>query len=194
MFVGKGPTEVRVPKVVGSTVTEADQILRNEGLVLGERRDESTNDPQQVGKIISQSPEAGTAAPGQSAVNVRVGVQAQEVPIPNVNGQSLAEAERILRAAGLSNVVNPGGSGTATGTDPAAGTPVATNARVTILSSDNVRMPNLVGSTVEEARTKLAAAGFRGTIKVGDPRPVGEPAQNGKIQEQSVPEGQVDLP
>ncbi len=194
LFVGKGPTEVRVPKVVGSTVTDADQILRNEGLVLGERRDESTTDPQQVGKIISQSPEAGTAAPGQSAVNVRVGVQAQEVPIPNVNGQSLAEAERILRAAGLSNVVNPGGSGTATGTDPPTGTSVATNARVTILSSDTVRMPNLVGSTVDEARTKLATAGFRGTIKVGDPRPVGDPAQNGKIQEQSVPEGQVISP
>ena len=46
LFVGKGPAEVRVPKVVGSTVTEADQILRTEGLVLGERRDEPTADPQ----------------------------------------------------------------------------------------------------------------------------------------------------
>jgi serine/threonine-protein kinase len=193
LFVGKGPAEVRVPKVVGNTVTEADQILRTEGLVLGERRDEPTSDPQQVGRIISQSPEAGTTAPGQSAVNVRVGVQAQEVPIPDVSGRTLADAERILRAAGLTNVGNPGGSGVATGTDPSAGTSVAPNTRVTILSSDNVRMPELRGRTLDQARSDLAAAGFRGSLQV-ERRPVGDLAQNDVILQQTPAAGQPISP
>jgi serine/threonine-protein kinase len=67
------------------------------------------------------------------------------VQVPSVDGQSLEQAMATLNGVGLVPVVryedNDAESGTVLGTDPAAATPVAPGARVTIRVSNGPATP-----------------------------------------------------
>jgi len=168
IFVGTGPASATVPALSGKTVQEAQTLLEQRGLKLGEQTTQETADSAQVGKIIQSTPAAGVDAPGGSAVAVVVGTKQTTVSVPDVTGQSEEQAKQTLGNAGFSQVqtqqVDGGGQeGTVVGTNPSAGTKVAPGTTITLQISrgNQIQVPNVVGQSASDAVQQLNAAGIR---------------------------------
>ncbi|MCH5257853.1 MAG: Stk1 family PASTA domain-containing Ser/Thr kinase [Lachnospiraceae bacterium] len=91
-----------VPDVVGKSKSEATSILEQSGFVVSAI--ESYDSTVQSGYVISQSPEAETAAPEGSTITIRVsqGEENAKVRVPNVIGETEENAIVILTESGLS--------------------------------------------------------------------------------------------
>ncbi|WP_022884808.1 transglycosylase domain-containing protein [Glaciibacter superstes] len=90
-------------------------------------------------------------------------IQAVQVPVPDLRGQSMADAQATLEDAGFEFA--DGGPidselpvGTVAGSDPAGGTSAGKGSTVTVYSSNGAvkALPNVVGMTEVEARAALA--------------------------------------
>lgn len=92
--------------------------------------------------------------------------------VPSVSGLSLAEAVNAVISAGLgiggvTSTASDAPAGTVVATDPAAWTELDGGASVTLVVSDGpppppptFDVPDVIGSTLEQARNTLAGAGF----------------------------------
>jgi len=69
---------------------------------LGAAQNLETDAQVPAGNVISTSPASGAPAPYGSTVTVNVSTGPPTVPVPNVRGQSVAQATAALQAAGLS--------------------------------------------------------------------------------------------
>ncbi|MFF5477007.1 Stk1 family PASTA domain-containing Ser/Thr kinase [Streptomyces sp. NPDC012935] len=110
LTIAKAEEKSTVPDVLGKTCDEAKaQMTANE--LVGTCTDVETQDPNQVGKVIATSPEAGSEANKNSTVTIQIGKAAaqQQVPVPTVTQLSLKDAKKALQDAGLT-VGNIGGS------------------------------------------------------------------------------------
>ncbi|MGH8966355.1 MAG: PASTA domain-containing protein, partial [Actinomycetes bacterium] len=194
MVVGGGPASVRVPLLEGRTVTEATDILEEEGLVLGTQEEQETPDPSKVGKIISSTPRAGESAKGGSEVAVVVGKQQTGVQIPDLSGYDLDDAEQELRKLGLKPEFSDGSdeNDRVSGTNPPAGTKVQPGSEVEILTGDSsggdIRMPNVEGLPLAQAKDRLAEEGIR-SIQTREQQ-VSNPDEDGEVIAQSVEPGE----
>ncbi|MGW1953631.1 Stk1 family PASTA domain-containing Ser/Thr kinase [Streptomyces sp. NPDC001920] len=99
-----------VPDVLGKSCDEAKaQMTANE--LVGNCTEVETQDPNQVGKVIATSPEAGTPANKNSSVNIQIGKAApQKTRVPTVVGQTVGQAKQILQQSGFTNIQFAGGS------------------------------------------------------------------------------------
>jgi len=181
--VEQGDT-VAVPKIVGMTLEQAEKLLKEAGLGLGERRDRP-GDP--VGTVLEQSPAAGTRVSPDSAVDVVIAVARPDdrVVVPEVVGKALRDAEEILKESGLQ-------PGRVTFRDdarvdlvleqtPKAGERVARETAVDLIVGragevEKVKVPDVIGQTLRGAAETLEAA----RLKVGE---VSGP-RDGKVREQ----------
>jgi serine/threonine-protein kinase len=122
--VGTGPDTVRVPNVTGVTAAQADGILEENGLVLGEQvEDYSETVPED--SIISQDPgENESVEPGE-AVDVTVSLGVEQVEVPEVYGVSVEAAQARLNSVGINSepieVAGDEPAGTALSTEPGVG-------------------------------------------------------------------------
>ncbi|WP_214369312.1 Stk1 family PASTA domain-containing Ser/Thr kinase [Pseudonocardia sp. H11422] len=195
LFIGKGPAVAAVPAIVGRSVSDAEQLLRDRGLVLGEQTEQETSDSSQVGRIIASTPAAGENAPGGSAVAVVIGKEQTTVAVPDVTGRDEATARQTLTNAGFqvqTEEVDGGGErGTVVGTNPAAGQRVQKSSTVTLQVSRGNRatVPSVVGLDLDDARDELRQAGFR-NIEL-QAQPVGDRNQDDRVLGQSVSAGQT---
>jgi hypothetical protein len=80
--VGDGPSTVKVPKVVGLSVSEARAALEEAGLTLGAQR-MVPSDAAAEGIIVEQGYRAGTDVEPETAVNVGIGSGPQPVAAPD---------------------------------------------------------------------------------------------------------------
>ncbi|MBW0103117.1 Stk1 family PASTA domain-containing Ser/Thr kinase [Pseudonocardia sp. KRD291] len=189
LFVGTGPANATVPALTGKTVDEARPLLQQAGLQLGAQSERETSDSSQVGKIISSTPGPGESIAGNGAVAVVVGKEQTTVAVPDVSGQSAAQAQSTLRGAGFTSVttseVDGGGTaGSVVGTSPSAGTRVSKNSTVTIeISRGNQKqIPDVTGQDVGSAVNQLRAAGLSPRIQ---PESTSDSSQNGKVIRQT---------
>ncbi|ODT99096.1 MAG: serine/threonine protein kinase [Pseudonocardia sp. SCN 72-86] len=196
MFIGKGPAQAAVPPLIGQTVEQAQQLLTERGLTLGNQTEQETSDSTKVGKIISSDPQAGANAPGGSAVNVVVGKELSTVSVPDVTGQSADAATNTLKQAGFQVKVSgdTGNNATVQSTNPSAGTKVAKGTTVTLTmssSSDNgqVQVPDFSGMDVATAQAAAQQAGL--TRLSTQNVTVTDPTQNGKVVAQNPRAGQT---
>ncbi|MDQ3878563.1 MAG: PASTA domain-containing protein, partial [Actinomycetota bacterium] len=91
-----------VPDVVGFPKNDALQILKTAGFEVQETEAESTTYPP--GRVIAQSPSAGSKAAPGSTVTITISTKSQEsdtVTVPDVLGLKRAEAEDRLTSAGF---------------------------------------------------------------------------------------------
>jgi uncharacterized repeat protein (TIGR03803 family) len=102
LLLSSGATQVSVPDVVGDTLTTATISITNAHLGVGSvtQQSSSTVTP---GRIISESPAAGSGVPPGLAVNIVLssGSTSSQVAVPEVVGVTQASATTAITGAGL---------------------------------------------------------------------------------------------
>lgn len=141
--------------------------------------------------MISQNPPAGEdAAPG-TAIDLVVSTGLEEFPVPNdLTGRSEGDVGFILGNLGLTVVFDTEFSsevlkGFVIRTDPAAGATVNKADRITVYVSkgpEPVDVPNLIGSTEDQARSALQALGL--VLRVNATKIEVAPDKDGLVAEQ----------
>ncbi|MEU9110735.1 Stk1 family PASTA domain-containing Ser/Thr kinase [Streptomyces sp. NPDC048483] len=97
-----------VPDVKGQDFAAAEKQLKDNGFQVV-RTDQEVTDPNQVGKVIEQSPEGNTKAKPGSTITLTVGKAGAQTPVPKVVGLSLKDARQALQQAGFTNIQIAGG-------------------------------------------------------------------------------------
>ncbi len=163
--------EVRVPNLVGMAPAEAERACTNAGLAIAvEGRFYSTQIPE--GKIVSQTPPAGSMVRRGWRMGMGVSLGPQRVSIPDVVGNSERAAEINIRRRGL----DIGSVATARIPDQAAEVVVAqdppgnagavSSPRVNLLvnaaaAPEALLMPDFVGKHSDEAIRAARDAGLK---------------------------------
>ncbi len=182
--------------MAGKLQTEAQALLANAGLVVGDTIfEENTN--VEVGRVIRTQPPAGSQVKQGDTVVMVVSAALGQQAVPVVEGLSQANALTELRGApyNFSVTVTPEPSdtitaGRATRTNPAAGSSVAVGSAVTLYVSSGpalVKVPTLTGLTETNARNKLTQLHLGVEVTYTDV-PFGDP-NAGKVMTQNITSG-----
>lgn len=101
VVVSKGPQLVRVPNLIGKNQLEAELVLEETGLTLGEILvDSSPEYPE--GVVIKQLPDKNTQIEHGASVSITLNVTAANlVKVPNYIGRPLSEVRAELGTLGL---------------------------------------------------------------------------------------------
>jgi eukaryotic-like serine/threonine-protein kinase len=99
LVVSKGVQKLPVPSVEGMTLTGATAVLDHLGFVVTHTRAFSST--VAVDNVISSSPPAKTVAAKGSTVSLVISKGPQLVMVPRVTGESIADAIKAIKAAGL---------------------------------------------------------------------------------------------
>lgn len=172
--LSQGAAPVDVPDVTSRAVDDAGPLLRAAGLVVGSTTAEfSSSVPG--GDVVRTNPAGGDTAEKGSTVDL---VVSSALTVPDVTGQDPVQARRALSAAGLTPVDGgPTSSGdtevgTVALTSPPAGTLVdPASPQVRVVVSDAVKVPDVRGSSVDDARKELRKLGL--AVDVNQLVPVG---------------------
>lgn len=162
--LSRGQAPVQVPDVVGLSLDDARTLLEDAGLTVAEVQREFDADAA-ADEVLAVTPEAGTGLARGSDVTVTAN---NGIEVPDVSGLTVEEARSRLRDAGLTvgEVTDVDDSTRPNGrvdrTSPAVGEVVdPENPRVELLVSTRVDVPNLLGSTISDARRTAERAGLR---------------------------------
>ncbi|EFL41806.1 LOW QUALITY PROTEIN: serine/threonine-protein kinase PK-1, partial [Streptomyces griseoflavus Tu4000] len=168
LTLSKGPETVRLPDLDGYPLDKARDVLKDEGLEPGMvTREFSDGVPR--GSVISTKPGKGTKVRAGSAVALTVS-KGSPVDVPDVTGDDLADARAGLEEAGLKVKIAPErvnsehDAGQVARQNPGEGRQVAEGDTVTLTLSkgpEMVEVPDVVGDSVDDARSRLEGAGFR---------------------------------
>ncbi|MFE0445036.1 Stk1 family PASTA domain-containing Ser/Thr kinase [Streptomyces fungicidicus] len=168
LTLSKGPETVRLPDLDGYPLDKARDVLKDEGLEPGMvTREFSDGVPR--GSVISTKPGKGTKVRAGSAVALTVS-KGSPVDVPDVTGEDLEDARADLEEAGLKVKIAPErvnsehDAGQVARQNPGEGRQVAEGDTVTLTLSkgpEMVEVPDVVGDSVDDARSRLEGAGFR---------------------------------
>ena len=189
------PTQVAVPDVVNMEATAAATTITNAKLtpVPAETADATIA----KGNVVKTNPVAGTKINPNSPVTYYVSTGPADATVPNVVGQTAADATTALQNANL--VVDPNQlqddnpnypQGQVTLTDPPANTQVTAGSTVTLsVSTGMVQLPDLTGMTQAVAMQTLDSLRLTGNP---EPAPTTAPTQTvGTVISQDHPAGRV---
>jgi beta-lactam-binding protein with PASTA domain/predicted Ser/Thr protein kinase len=185
--VSSGPGEATVPLVQGLPADEAADRLREAGFKSEQRREFS--DSVRSGRVIETTPPEGTSVRRGSTVTLVVSRGKEKVAVPDVEGRSREEAERLLRDADLQPAVTEredadADPGTVLEQDPAAGTRVAKGRTVDLVVAKapaDVPVPGVIDETEEDAVETLEDAGFEVDV---EETPAETPDEDGIVLDQ----------
>ncbi len=192
VVVSSGPGVVGLPDVNGKSSAEAVKTLRAAGFQPTTQNQSSES--VEKGKVISTNPAAGIEVQVGSPVTVLVSSGPKEVSVPEVTGETQADATATLAAAGLKvsvskrEVAEPT-AGTVISQTPGAGAQLKVGGQVTIVVAQalkQVAAPSVVGQSEAQAIATLTSAGFSSkTVS----RSVTEPGKVGIVVQQSPEAG-----
>ena len=153
-----------VPRVAGLSVASARSELSNAGLVpaVGGSRH---SDNVAAGEVISTDPSAGARVKHGERVTLITSLGPILVTVPNVTGQSVANAEQALSAAGLSFAkptyqASTVQAGIVISTSPTPYQQWAKNKPVRLIVSAGPPLPNFVGGLLTAAQSAASAGGY----------------------------------
>ncbi|MEU9437143.1 Stk1 family PASTA domain-containing Ser/Thr kinase [Streptomyces sp. NPDC048252] len=167
LTVSDGPEIVKVPDVTGSRQDKAEELLKTDGLEPGLVTQEFSEDVIK-GFVISTDPEAGTKRRAGTAVSIVVSKGAP-VAVPDVTGDAVDDARAELEEAGLKvkvateQVNSEFDKGRVATQTPQEGTEAAEGDTVTLTLSkgpEMVEVPDVVGASVDDAKSLLEQSGF----------------------------------
>ncbi|WP_033436270.1 Stk1 family PASTA domain-containing Ser/Thr kinase [Saccharothrix sp. NRRL B-16314] len=193
LVIGTNPQPAPVPDVMNLLPQDAQKKLSAEGWVYQQATETvETDDPNLVGKVVEQSPASGTTAPKGSAITVKLGKAPETIQLPDVTGQTLENARATLEGSGFKVQTKEVDSledlNEVVAQNPAPGR-AEKNTLVTLSVSKNnqFKMPDLRGLTENQARSKLAQAGWTGNdLVISEKVPVSDLGQDKKIQKQEI--------
>ncbi|GAC1439343.1 MAG: Stk1 family PASTA domain-containing Ser/Thr kinase [Mycobacteriales bacterium] len=179
------------PAVVGLSQQDATLRLADDGLTVGKVTPKF--DPKPAGTVLDQSPEAGFLIGKGSTVDLTVSKGIEMTIVPQIIGQSQAEAQAQLENAKLvigqvitRDVNLP--SGQVLALQPPPGSQVPAGTKVTlVVASGKVQVPDLRGKTQDEAIAALQKLGFSVGIEPRDDigcRPADRASSCGKVLDQ----------
>jgi serine/threonine-protein kinase len=100
LTIAKAEEKATVPDVSGKSCEEAKALMQQNNLT-GNCVEVDTQDPNQVGKVISTSPSIGSQADKGSTVQIQIGKSSQTQVPPNLQGMKLKDARKAIQDAGL---------------------------------------------------------------------------------------------
>ena len=162
MMSGSDPNEIRpgdivqAPEIVGHTLDEAEEILKEFGLDVKVGMELPSNDVAE-GVILSQTPDAGASIKSGQSIEVNVSKGKVDGSVPDVVGKSLANARTMLETYKFKvGVVSEEVSetvpkGTVISQSPVAGTTYPDGSEITLVVS--------LGSEKDVARSKFNVEG-----------------------------------
>jgi len=176
VVISGGPASAGVTNVEGLLAGAAVARLRQAGFKPTTRKQSSPEIAP--GRVISTDPTAGTLVQVGSTVTVFVSSGPAPVRVPDLTGQSQANAEAALISEGLvvgtvTLQVSTQTPGTVLSSSPRGASSVTPGAKVNLTvaqAPQEVPVPDLVGKTVSQASAALGSAGLA-------PRTVNEPAE-----------------
>lgn len=103
--VAKAEEKATVPDVVGRSCDEAKAQVESSGDLKATCTEQPTNDPNQVGKVISTTPSANQQVVPGSQVTIVVGKAVEKTKVPEIKlGTPLGQAQQTLQQAGFTNI------------------------------------------------------------------------------------------
>lgn len=160
----------KVPDIsAGQNVDAVNKAIRDAGLTPVDAGEVGSSAAK--GTVAKVDPGPGTVLPAGANVKVFRSKGSLPVKLPDVSGKTESEARTALEKAGITISGTRAEfnakikSGEVIGTDPAAGSTVEAGNGVTLIINNAVEMPNVLGSSVATARTKLEALGLTVTVK-----------------------------
>ena len=169
IVVDEEAEEVQVPKLLGKTEEEAQDILNKKLGIKVVGSEES--DQYEEGKIIKQNPEEGEKVKKNTTIEVVVssGIAKKTKVVPDVTGKDEDEAQKELEDAGFKVGTSEAEyddsykAGEVIRTTPDAGTEAAEGAEIVMTvskGSEKKTVPNVVGKSDETAQKELISAGL----------------------------------
>ncbi|WP_432547799.1 Stk1 family PASTA domain-containing Ser/Thr kinase [Kineococcus sp. SYSU DK004] len=187
LVVSLGVEQHPVPDVVGDPEADAARALTDGGLAVGEVRREHSEDVPE-GDVVATDPAAGTVLDHDTPVALVVSLGRQPIDVPDVTGDTVAEARAALEDAGLvvggtrEETSESVPAGAVVSQDPDDGTLFRGDAVDLVVSTGPplVEVPAVQGRQVADARAALEELGFRvrvenvlggifGTVRSSDP-------------------------
>ncbi len=162
-----GPAIIDVPSVVGTDEASARTALS--AFTVAEVSDVQFTDEQPAGNVIAVLGADGAPVGATAAEASEMSLVVSAGPVPDVGGQSVADATSTLEAVGLVAVPTDPvfsddvASGAVISADVEGDGPVRPGASVVLSISkgpDNVDVPNVVGMTFKAARDALEQLDF----------------------------------
>ncbi|MFD5336298.1 Stk1 family PASTA domain-containing Ser/Thr kinase [Streptomyces hawaiiensis] len=170
LVVSTGAPKVTVPSVTGLSVDEAKEKLAGDKYEFKIETKTRTS-PEEPGTVLEQNPTTGEEVEKGSTITLTVAKEAEKSTVPDVLGQSCDAAKQQMQASNLvgnctevetddDNLV-----GKVIQTTPQAGTSADPNSSVNIQigkkkQQQQVKVPQVVGQTVGQAKQILAQQGF----------------------------------
>jgi serine/threonine-protein kinase len=161
--------KVTVPDVTNMSLGEAKTTLENAGFKIGSEN-EVYSSTVSSGLVVSTNPPGGQEAAKGSRIDLNVSKGTEQVSVPDLKGQTKEEAMRTLTSYGLnaqegdavySDQVK---EECVAEQDQAAGTLLNKGDTVTYHLSkgtENISVPNVVGTSASNAESSLENAGFK---------------------------------
>jgi serine/threonine-protein kinase len=158
--------QIRVPNLLGQTLSEAQNALTERGLRVGGTTERA--DPEaEAGTVIEQSPTSGELVDPDSSVDLVLSTGRDTTLVPSVEGLSVAEARPLITEAGLEisevrEEPSDDPEGTVLEVQPPAGSEVDVGSSVVLVaSSGTIEVPNVEGLPESEATAILSQTGFQ---------------------------------
>ncbi|HEV3498205.1 MAG TPA: PASTA domain-containing protein, partial [Actinomycetes bacterium] len=166
ILVSKGPPPTPVPDLTGLTQAKAEAEIGKVGHVVG--KVEEPYDETVPEGIVMDWTRKGESPPKGATIDLTVSAGPEPRVVPTLFGLTYDQAVAAIEARGLRAVRGPdkfvdddANIGKVILAAPSQGVTVPRGTTVTLtVSKGRPEVPNLTGSTVEEARTKLAAQGL----------------------------------
>ncbi|MCH4180654.1 MAG: PASTA domain-containing protein [Atopobiaceae bacterium] len=154
---------VEVPDVVGKDVDDARDVLTQAGFPTA-TVDAVSDD--QVGKVISSDPAAGTRSDTSKTVTLSVGVART---VPDVVGLSLDDAKKKLSDAGYTNISTAYESsdkdeGTVTAVTPGQGATAKATDAIALTVAQAYTVPDVLGLAEADATAAIEKAGLKSNV------------------------------
>lgn len=187
--VSSGPGTARVPDLTGKPRSDAVKELEDLGFEVAEER--RSDDGIGENRVIETRPAAGQELERGTTVTVVISTGKPQVTVPDVVGQTLDDARTELESAGFKvTVTRKEDAGKEPGTvlaqDPAGASKTTQGASISLTVAKApaaVDVPDVVGSTEQEATSDLKQAGFKVRVETVE---VEDPTEDGLVTDQDT--------
>ncbi|MET8135608.1 Stk1 family PASTA domain-containing Ser/Thr kinase [Streptomyces sp. NPDC005251] len=179
----------KVPPVLAKTQQQATSQLKGAGLDV-KRVKHAYSDTVKRGTVISTDPGVGERIRDNDSVTLVISDGPRTVKVPDLKGFALFKAKEVLKGDGLAaGMVTRAFSedvvkGFVIGTNPGAGTLRHSGSAIAIVVSKgaSVELPDVTGSSVEDATAQLEGAGLK--VKIAAEQ-VNSEFDKGQVAEQT---------